>query len=83
MVQQGSIHQLMPGVTVWAYSAGGEVYQTLSINEGEAIYRFYNIPPGTYTIYAQTWVGGVLFSDSATVTVVSDERNYYITLRLQ
>ena len=76
-----SVPQAMPGVMVVAYSPGGEVYQTLSIHD--ATYHFYNIPPGTYTVYAQTWVGGVLKMDSATVTVVSDERNYYVNLRLQ
>ena len=77
----GNLNQSMPGVTVVAYSPGGEVYQTLSIHD--ATCHFYNIPPGTYTVYAQTWVEGVLKFDSATVTVVSDERNYYVNLRLQ
>jgi hypothetical protein len=77
----GSGTQDMPGVTVVAYSQGGEVYQTLSIHDGT--YHFYNIPPGTYTIYAQTWVSSRLLTDSATVTVVSDERNYYVNLTLR
>ncbi|MCP4540997.1 MAG: hypothetical protein GY832_28000 [Chloroflexi bacterium] len=78
----GNVYQDMVGVTVVAYSAGGQVYQTNSIHD--ATYHFYNVPPGTYTVYAQTWVDNKLLIDSATVTVVSDDHdNHYVDLLLQ
>ena len=77
----GDTLELMPGAKVATYRPGGEVYQTSSIYNGT--YHFYNIPPGTYFVYAQTWVNDALLTDSATVTVVADERNYEVNLMLQ
>jgi hypothetical protein len=77
----GAVPQVLTGVRVVAYSYGGQVYRTLSIHDGT--YHFYNVPPGTYVIYAQTWVGGYLLVDSSSVTVVADERNYSVHLLLQ
>ncbi|MEE8391045.1 MAG: hypothetical protein V3S14_09655, partial [Anaerolineae bacterium] len=74
-------YQLMTGVRVMAYSQGGEVYQTVSIQDGT--YHFYNIPPGNYFIYAEAWVGGTLTVGFANETVVSNERNYGIALYLR
>jgi hypothetical protein len=69
------------GVDVWAYSQGGEVYHTYTIQDGT--YHFYNIPPGTYTIYAEYWeAGGVLHYGTRTVTVAENERNYSVDLWL-
>jgi len=84
----GMVRTLISGVPhpltnadVWAYSRGGEVYHTRSIHDGT--YHFYNVPPGTYTIYAEAWVGGHLRVDTATVTVVADEQKDNIHLLLQ
>ncbi|HIE39017.1 MAG TPA: carboxypeptidase regulatory-like domain-containing protein [Anaerolineae bacterium] len=77
----GGVPQPLTGAEVWAYSQGGEVYYTRSIHDGT--YHFYNIPPGTYWIYSEAWVGGYLRTDSTTVTVVADERNYSVHLLLQ
>jgi hypothetical protein len=38
-------------VKVWAYAPDGKVYETITIQNGE--YNFYNLPPGTYNIFAQ------------------------------
>ena len=75
------VPQLQPGIQVAAYSQGGDVYRTISIHDGT--YHFYNVPPGVYTIYAEAWVSGQLQMASATVTVVTDERNYGVDLLLQ
>jgi hypothetical protein len=77
----GAVPQVLTGVRVMAYSRGGQVYRTLSIHDGT--YHFYNVPPGTYTVYAEAWAGGYLLVDSATVTVVANERNYGVNLLLQ
>ncbi len=76
----GGVPQPLVGVEVWAYTRGGEVLYTRSIQDGT--YHFYNVPPGTYYIYAQAWVGGELRTDTSTVTVVADERNYKVDLLL-
>jgi len=76
----GGIPQTLQGVDVWAYSPGGEVYHTVTIQDGS--YHFYNITPGTYTIYSEIWIGGGLRSVATTVTVASDERNYSVNLFL-
>jgi hypothetical protein len=76
----GGIPQTLQGVDVWAYSPGGEVYHTVTIQDGT--YHFYNILPGTYTIYSEIWIGGGLSSATATVTVGADERNYSVNLFL-
>jgi hypothetical protein len=62
-----------PGVSVVAYSPGGETYRTISIQDGT--YHFYNVPPGTYYVDAEMWVGGVLWVGSNTVTVVADDHD--------
>ncbi len=77
----GGVPQPMPGVDVWAYTQGGQVLHTRSIQDGT--YHFYNIPPGTYTIYAEAWIGGYLRMATSTVTVVADQRNYNVHLLLQ
>ena len=71
----------MTGVEVAAYSQGGQLYRTTTIHDGS--YHFYNIPPGTYHIYAEAWVSSSLLTASDTVTVVADERNYGVNLTLQ
>ncbi|MDW8067346.1 MAG: TadE/TadG family type IV pilus assembly protein [Anaerolineae bacterium] len=77
----GGVPQPLTGVNVWAYRQGSQVLRTRTIHDGT--YHFYNIPPGTYTVYAATWVSGQLQWGTATVTVVADERNYGVDLLLQ
>jgi len=77
----GGVPQYLTGVDVWAYSQGGEVLHTRTIHDGT--YHFYNIPPGTYTVYSAAWVSGQLRWGTTTVTVVADERNYGLDLLLQ
>lgn len=77
----GGVPQPLSGADVWTYSQGGQVYHTTSIHDGT--YHFYNIPPGTYTVYAEAWVSGVLKVATSTVTVVADERNYNVHLLVQ
>ncbi|MBN1812590.1 MAG: hypothetical protein JXA14_12195, partial [Anaerolineae bacterium] len=41
----------------------------------DSTYRFYNLNPGRYRIYAEVWVSGNLYSASTTVEVnVGDVR---------
>ncbi len=77
----GGAPQYLTGVDVWAYSQGGEVLHTRTIHDGT--YHFYNIPPGTYTVYSAAWISGQLYWGTTTVTVVADERNYNVDLLLQ
>jgi hypothetical protein len=74
------IPQALHGVDVWAYSQGGEVFHTITIQDG--LYHFYNIPPGTYTIYSEIWIGGGLRFATTTVVVGADQRNYGVNLFL-
>jgi hypothetical protein len=67
---------LTPGVNVWAYKvqaggqAGGPVYTTYSIQDGT--YHFYNLPPGTYMIYAEYFKDNVRYTYQS-VAVISDQ----------
>jgi hypothetical protein len=74
------IPQTRQGINVWAYSPGGQVYNTYTIQDGT--YHFYNVPAGTYTIYAEFWEGSVLHYTTRTVTVAADERNYGVDLHM-
>ncbi len=74
------IPQTLQGVDVWAYSQGGEVYHTVTIQDGT--YHFYNVPPDVYTIYSEVWIGGGLRFATTTVTVGANERNYNVNLFL-
>ncbi|HOT91702.1 MAG TPA: TadE/TadG family type IV pilus assembly protein [Anaerolineae bacterium] len=78
---QNNIPVLLPGADVWAYTQGGEVYHTRSIQDGT--YHFYNIPPGTYVVYAEALMSGQLRTATTQVTVAADERNYNVNLLLQ
>ena len=71
----------MPGVQMWAFAPGGELYRTQSIHN--STYHFYNIPPGIYTIYAEVWVGGHLYTVMSEVEVGANERNYSVHLLLE
>jgi hypothetical protein len=65
--------QPMQGVDVWAIQRPDGVtapenlgyYTTYSIHD--STYNFFNLNPGTYDIYAQVWVSGVLYTASKTV----------------
>jgi hypothetical protein len=70
----------LQGVDVWAYSVGGEVFHTVTIHDGT--YHFYNIPPGKYTVYSETWIGGSARFATTTVTVGANERDYGVNLFL-
>jgi hypothetical protein len=67
------------GIDVWAYSHGADAtYHTVALDGRddlfpEGTYHFYNVPPGTYTIYSETWDSGLLLWDMKTVTVAGDE----------
>jgi hypothetical protein len=76
----GGIPEAQQGVDVWAYSEDGQVYRTVTIQDGS--YHFYNIAPGTYTIYSEIWIGGTLRSATTTVTVAPNERNNSVNLFL-
>jgi hypothetical protein len=67
-----------PGLKVWAYSEGGELYETVTIQNGE--YNFYGLPAksfgvgGTkYFIYAEQ-----VIEDGSTVSVLATDRNVVI-----
>ncbi len=74
------IPQKLQGVDVWAYSPGGEVYHTVTIQD--STYHFYNIPPGTYTVYSEIWIGGGLRFATTMIVVGANERNYGVDLFL-
>jgi hypothetical protein len=63
------------GLDVWIYDEGADVtYHTVTLDGGddlfpEGTYHFYNIPPGTYTVYSESWQGGLLFWDLREATV--------------
>jgi hypothetical protein len=76
----GGVPRTLQGVDVWAYSPGGETYHTVTIQNGT--YGFYNVPPGTYTIYSEVWVGGEPRFATATVIVGADERRTGVNLFL-
>jgi hypothetical protein len=76
----GGIPRTLQGVDVWAYSPGGQVYHTVTIQDGT--YHFYNILPGTYTIYSEMWIGGGGRFATTTLTLGADERNYNVNLFL-
>ena len=71
----------MSGIPVWAFAPGGVMYRTQTIHD--STFHFYNIPPGTYAVYAEVWTGGILYSGSVEVDVVADERNYAVDMLLQ
>lgn len=71
----------LPGIKVWAFAPGGALYRTKTLHD--STYRFYNLPPDTYTIYAEAWTDGILYSGTVEVTVVANERNYGIDLLLE
>jgi hypothetical protein len=71
----------MPGIKVQAFAPGGELLRSQSIHN--STYHFYNIPPGTYVIYAEVWVGGHLYTATTEAEVSADERNYSVNLLLE
>lgn len=64
------------GASVWAYAYAtddndpGPVFQTYAIGDGT--YRFFNLPPGDYLIYAQMTDGSGTFSDTRLVRVTAN-----------
>jgi len=60
----------LQGVDVRAISVSGEVYHAVTASDGT--YEFYSIPQGTYTIYAETWIGSWLRFATTTVLAYTD-----------
>jgi hypothetical protein len=58
---------LRPGANVWAYMTNGPVFSTYSIQDGT--YHFYNLPAGTYLIYAEYWQSGTRFTAQTYATI--------------
>jgi len=73
-VLQGGIPYEFQWVDVWAYSQDGPLYHTYSIHD--STYSFRNIEPGTYTVYAEVWIGGVLRYHISSITVAADVHDY-------
>jgi hypothetical protein len=71
----------LPGIPVWLFAGGGTLHHTTTIHDGT--YHFYNVPPGTYTVYAEVWVGGILYSGIVEVGVVADQRDDDVNLLLR
>jgi hypothetical protein len=62
---------ILGGVDVWAYNnLSGEAYHTSTDVDGT--YGFSNIPPGTYTIYSEIWIGAWLRFATTTVVAYDD-----------
>lgn len=68
-------------IPVWAFAPDGELVHTTTIHD--STYHFYNVSPASYTIYAEVWMGGVLYASSAEVDVTAGEHNYAVDLLLQ
>jgi hypothetical protein len=83
LITHGGVPRDLQGIDVWAYGPQGGVLHTQSIHDGT--YHFYNVPPGTYTIYAEYWeggVGGTLYTAIVTVTVGPNDQINTIHLYL-
>jgi hypothetical protein len=76
----GGVPEALRNVNVTAYTRGGEVLRTVTVQNG--LYHFYNVAPGSYTIYAETWIDGDLYVATKTVMVGAGERNYDVDLLL-
>jgi hypothetical protein len=70
-----------PNTLVWIYNEGedGELYTTYSIHD--STYHFYNIPPGTYTIYSEVWVGDLLYFTVETITLPAGVTDHDLLLQ--
>ena len=69
------------GADVYAYAQNGEVYHTVTIQDGS--YGFHNVPPGDYVVYAEATIGDVLRTAVTEVSVAADERREDVDLLLQ
>ncbi|MBN1994993.1 MAG: pilus assembly protein [Anaerolineae bacterium] len=82
---QGSTPLL--GADVWAYADAaddgvpGPVFQTQSIQDGT--YRFYNLPPGKYLVYAQIKTAAGTFFDTRRVEVYPNTESRNVVLNIQ
>ncbi len=47
----GGVIRPAPGAWVWIYTVDGNLYKTFAIQN--STYSFNDIPPGTYTMYAE------------------------------
>ncbi len=47
----GGSSERLPGVRVWAYAEGGQLFETFTAADGS--YNFYNLPLGEYVIYSE------------------------------
>ncbi len=81
----GVPRKLGANVQVSASLVGGDMYRTRTIHD--STYHFYNMPPGTYVVYAQAEVRGqgatYLYTAIREVTVTADERNYGFDMLLK
>jgi hypothetical protein len=78
---ENNVPTIITGADVWAYSQGGQVLHTVTIHDGT--YHFYNVTPGTYIVYSESWVGGSLRTVSTSVEVAADSQIDDLNLLLQ
>lgn len=69
------------GADVYAYAQDGEVYHTVTIQDGS--YGFYNIPPGDYVVYAEATIGDVLRTAVTEITVAVNDHRQDVDLLLR
>jgi hypothetical protein len=69
------------GADVYAYAQNGQVYDTVTIQDGT--YGFHNVPPGDYVVYAEATIGNVLRTAVTEVSVAADELREDVNLPLQ
>ncbi len=69
------------GAEVYAYAQNGQVYDTITIQDGS--YGFYDIPPGEYVVYAEAMIDDVLRTAVTEVSVAADERRENVDLLLK
>ena len=78
----------MAGIDVWAAQLPDGVTppEELDFETTQSIqdssYRFYNLNPGRYRIYAEVWVSGNLYSASTTVVVEAGDARTDVNLNL-
>jgi len=68
-----------PNTLVWLYTEGGALYTTYAIHD--STYHFYNITPGTYTLYSEVWIGDLLYFTVETITLPAGSTEHDLLLQ--
>jgi hypothetical protein len=67
------MYDIFPKAIVWCWKQGTSLPPVYTRSSDAALFSFTNLPAGTYTLLAETWIDGARYSATAVITMADGE----------